>query len=205
LQLVPGPNYNVGGAAVATVTITDDDSGKLPAVGFLLRSSSVSESIGVASIAVAISENPDMSKAPAVVEYHLAGGSAMNGVDYSLMSTGYLSFPHLTPPYTFADLVQTIDIPITNDVFLEPNETIILTLYDPNFFVTNVVNGTTNVMAQPTNAVLGTYRTHILTILDDDLNVVSISTTNPFAYEAGSTPSAFMISRTGATNNPLKV
>src|SRR6185295_20115573 len=99
------------------------------------------------------------------------------------------------PPYTFADLVQNIDIPINDDDFVEPGETIILTLYDPVLFVTNVVNNVTNIGPAPTNASLGTFRTHVLTIVDNDLDVVSIAATNQFAFEAGATPSAFRITR----------
>jgi len=203
VQLLPSTNYNFGGTTVATVTITDNDSGKLPAVGFVMRNSTVSESAGVAIVEVALSENPDSSKSPAVVEYHVIGGSAVNGADYSLVSTGYLSWVHINGGYNFADLIRTIVVPITNDTALEPNETIILQLFDPHLYTTNMTNGALTVV--PTNASLGSFTAHTITIVDDDLSVVTITATNQYAYEAGQTPSAFLITRTGPTNASLKV
>src|SRR5207249_4641069 len=155
------------------------------------RNSTVSESAGFAAVEVALSENPDASKSPAVVEYHILGGSAVNGADYSLVSTGYLSWVHITGGYNFADLVRAITIPLTNDMLLEPNETIILQLFDPHLYTTNMTNGALTVV--PTNASLGSFTTHTVTIVDDDLSVVTITATNQFAYEAGQTPSAFLI------------
>ncbi len=175
LQLLPGTNYNLFGllgSTIATVYITDDDNANLPAVGFLLKNSTVRETDGQALIAVGISANPDTNNAPVIVEYHVTGGSAINGVDYSLMSTGYVTFNHLNPPVTNSDLITNINVTILDGMVAEPNKTLLLTLFNPNLILTNVVlmgtNMVTNIVVAPTNAFLGAYRTHTLTIVDDD-------------------------------------
>ena len=191
LQLLPSTNYNLGSRIVGTVTISDNDPNGLPAVGFVLRTSSVLESATYAYVPVAISANPATNKSPVVMEYHITGGSAMNGSDYNL-TNGFITFVHDGP------MIQNIIVPISNDELIEPNETIFLTLFDPNMVDTNGV-------AITNNAVRGAYITHTLTILDDDLAQVSIVATNGLAYEEGQKPSAFKFTRIGSTTAPLTV
>jgi len=213
VQLLPGTNYYLGTNTIGTVTIDDNDSANLPAVGFLLKSSSVLESDGQALIGVGISASPNTNNAPVIVEYHITGGSAVNGTNYSLSSTGYVTFYHVDPPVTSSDLITNLNVTILDDMVAGPNKTLLLTLFNPNLILTNVTtnvtmmgtNIVTNLVAAATNAFLGVYRTHTLTIVDDDLNVVTITATNGLAYEGGPVPSAFLISRTGSASRPLTV
>src|SRR5439155_10467413 len=163
--------------------------------------------VGTAQILVQISGDSSASRSPVVVEWHVVGGTATSGIDYTLSSTGYVAFSYQ------GSIITNIDVPIINDTQVEPTETVIISLFDPNFYVTNkvvVTNGmttTTNevVTKFPTNAFLGSFRTHTLSIVDDDLSVVSLQVLDPEAREAGQKPATFVLSRTGNTNNPQTV
>src|SRR5205807_147506 len=58
VQLLPGPDYNLGDPTSGVVTINDNDGSDLPVISFMLKSSSGREDSGTASIAVRISANP---------------------------------------------------------------------------------------------------------------------------------------------------
>jgi len=50
------------------------------------------------------------------VEYHITGGSAVNGTNYSLSSTGYVKFYQVGPPVTSSDLITDINVTILDDM-----------------------------------------------------------------------------------------
>src|SRR5262249_42095938 len=83
---------------------------------------------------------------PLTVDYSITPGTATPGADYMPIS-GTLTFPN-----TFYNK-QTLTIPILNDLLVEPDETLFLTLSNPT-------GGT----------IIGSRGTAKLTILDEDQN-----------------------------------
>jgi fibronectin type 3 domain-containing protein len=130
-------NAILGANTVHTYTITDNDG---PTVAFSVTSSSGSESITPANLAVALSASSGQT---VTVNYAVTGGTATGGgVDYTL-AAGTLTFnPGIT--------TQNIAITIVNDTLSEVNETIQVTL------------------SAPANATLGANTVHTYTITDDD-------------------------------------
>jgi uncharacterized delta-60 repeat protein len=212
LELIPDPSYNLGANRQAQVIINDDDSGSAPAVGFSLLSSSAPESAGTINIAVAVSANP-ADNAPIAVKYRVSGGTATVGEDYEPLTNGILVFSYIDPTNKEAwnNRVQNIPIVLKDDIQPESNETIVLSLFDPIVVSSTTTNEVVvNVNGMPvTNFVviyngspgyLDTYEHHTLTILDDDLSLITVEATLPDAYEEGPVPGAFTFTRTGATN-----
>ena len=112
--------------------------------------------------------------------------------------------------------VQTIPVAIINDNLPESDETIVVTLFDPIVISSITTNeevidvggmSVTNitVTTNSTPGYLDTYEHHTLTILDDDLSVVTVKATVPDAYEEGPVPGEFTFTRTGTTNRALTV
>src|SRR6185436_20088597 len=98
-----GPaNSTLGAISVPTFTILDDDSA--PSVAFASSSSSGSESVSAANLAVILSTP---SSLPITVNYTTGGTATGGGIDYTLTS-GTLTF---NP----GDTSKTIAIAITND------------------------------------------------------------------------------------------
>ncbi len=139
LTLAAG-SYNIAASPgnVATVTIADNDPA--PTVSFNSASSSGLESVTPANLVVSLSA---ASGQTVTVDYAVTGGTATGGgVDYTLAS-GTLSFaPGVTS--------QNISITVFNDTLDEDDETIQITLSNPN------------------NATLGAIPTLAYTILDND-------------------------------------
>lgn len=221
--ILPSTNYNVGTPSQATVTILNNNSGD-PAVSFALLSSTVSENVSTAQVAVVVSGNP-LQDNDVTVDWKVTGGSAKPGVDFPTNSaSGRLVFKYNGNggANAFTNRVNLINIPILNHTNVQPNRTIVLTLLEPapditNEVVTNIVqdpndpnssttNVTTNVVVTPVpmNAFLGTYTTHTLTIVDDDASVVTVQATNPTANEEAAQPGLFTIRRT-STNGTQRV
>ncbi|HVY69802.1 MAG TPA: Calx-beta domain-containing protein [Verrucomicrobiae bacterium] len=221
LNLLPASTYNVGDPAGATITIGDNDNGQ-PAVGFTLLSSSVPESVGTATVAVAVSADP-AEGSDVTVDYKFAvGTTALPGIDFPLnATTGRLVFTHNTnpPDSAYAGRIQLISIPIIDNTNAQPNRTIFLTLLEPapnlsNDIVTNIMDDpmnpgtqTTNVVTNlvitpvPMNAYFDTFKTHTLTLLDDDASVVNVEATDPVAMEAGAKTGLFTIRRSNTNGN----
>ena len=110
-----------------------------PTVQFSVASSSGSETVTPASIAVTLST---ASGQTVTVSYATANGTATAGSDYTGTS-GTLTFnPGVTS--------QAISVPILNDTAVEGNEAFTVTL------------------SVPVNATLGAITTHTYTIIDDD-------------------------------------
>src|SRR5438552_2694057 len=130
-------NATVDPISTHTYTILDNDDP--PAVSFALASSSGAESATPASLVVSLSA---ISAKPVTVDYAVSGGTASNGLDYTLAG-GTLTFPPGTT-------TQNIDINIVDDTLNEDNEDILGAVTDPN------------------NATLGTTATHTYTITDND-------------------------------------
>lgn len=110
-----------------------------PAVQFAKTASSASEAITSVDIPVVLS---GPCAKTVTVQYAVSGGTAINGTDYSL-SAGMLTFdPNVT--------TRNITISVTDDNTGEVNKTVQI------------------VLSAPTNATLGTNKTHTYTIIDND-------------------------------------
>ncbi len=128
---------SLGTPYTATVVIQDDDP--LPGVSFSSAAYSQTESGGTAVITVTLSA---ASGVTATVHYASSDGTALAGSDYTAVSGTLVFAP--------GRVQQVITVPITNDVHIEGNETVQLTL------------------SSPSHAVLGSPSAAILTIWDDD-------------------------------------
>ena len=121
-----------------TLTITENDT--RPSVAFETATAEGSENAGIAHLNVILS-NP--SSETVTVAYAATGGSAQGGgVDY-LLTPGTLTFAP-------GETTKTIAVSLVNDQVLDPNETVMVTLSDPQ------------------NATLGATATETLTITDND-------------------------------------
>ncbi|HUW81944.1 MAG TPA: Calx-beta domain-containing protein, partial [Phycisphaerae bacterium] len=135
-------NATLGTNTVHTYTINDNDA--YPTVAFDLTASNGAESVTPASLSVSLS----VAYVEAVtVDYAVTGGTATGGgVDYTL-AAGTLTFdPN--------DVAKAIDITIVDDVDIESDETVEVTL------------------SNPTNATLGANTVHTYTINDNDVAAV---------------------------------
>jgi hypothetical protein len=118
------------------------------------------------------------SAVPVTVSYKVIAGTA-SGADYTL-APGALTFEP-------GDWAKSIPLPVTSDNLVEPDETIVVALFDPS------------------NATLDAIKIHTYTIVDDDLAAVSVEATAPNASESGPAPGNFRVLRSGGTNASLLV
>ena len=212
VRLLPGANYNLGANINGTIAFSDDDGSNRQAVGFVLKSMSVLESVGLVHVPVRTSVAATDARPTAIVEWRITGGSAVQNVDYSLSSTGYLAFATNGPPNDprTVPVVTNLDVIVFDRPDVQASRTLVVTLFDPQLIATNLIRSNnivigTNIAAVPTNAFLGAYRTFTLTIGDDDTNVVTVAATTPLAREAGAIPGQFTLTRTGPTNRAVTV
>jgi len=116
ITILPSTNYN--GFGSATVTITDDDSNSVPAVGFTATVSSGPESQSP-GVAVGMSFT---SAVPVMVDYRVIGGTASNS-DYSL--------PPGTLTFQPGELFKFIPLQVNNNSIQQPDRTVRLVLFNP--------------------------------------------------------------------------
>ena len=137
----PGGVAQLGPLSTATITILDNDPPG--AIRFSASAYTVSESAGVATITA--QRTPGATASAVTVDYAtVAGGTATPGADYMLIS-GTLTFKA-------GELTKAFTVPIVNDNFDEPSETVQLALSNPTG-----------------GATLGTPVTAVLTISDEDV------------------------------------
>jgi len=170
----PSPGMTLGAPDASVITIVDDEL--VPTLQFSLVSYSVGEAAGQALVAVKRTGN---LLASVTVEYDLSAGTATGGgVDFSL-AFGSLNFPP-------GVAVQTIAIPITNDLLSEGTETVGLILQNPGG-----------------GAVLGPVAASVLSIVDDETTVQW----SKGAYSAAELPKSLTLTvkRTGNLTLPSTV
>ncbi|HYG24106.1 MAG TPA: Calx-beta domain-containing protein, partial [Verrucomicrobiae bacterium] len=167
VTLVPGTNYNVGNTG-AQVLIMDNDDFAVPAVGFSFLASQAFEHESP-GISVALSYT---STVPVAVNFRVLGGTA-TPADYTL-GGGQITFEP-------GESAISLPLSIIDDTIVEADETIRLTLYDPE------------------SATHDGYRIHTQTILDNDGAALSVTSMGD-AFEAGGVAGKFRITRTGNTN-----
>ena len=153
-------NANLGGDKVHTYTIADDDG--LPTVDFNTASSSGAEDISSVALTVDLSA---ASSNDVTVNYAVTGTATGSGTDYTLANgTLTISAGSTSGTITIAGIVD--------DELDEANETVIITLSNPN------------------NAVLGNDSVHTYTINDNDgTPAVEFSTSSSSGSESVGTRS----------------
>ena len=137
-------NATLGTVTVQTVTIVNE--GDLPVVSWAAAGQQVNESVGQVTVNVELSQT---SSSDVLVPFTVSG-SATGGTDHDLAS-GQITVPA-------GSTAGTRTFNVTNDVWDEPDETIVLTINSP------------------TGATVGAGSVHIVTILDDDQNLVNWAT-----------------------------
>jgi hypothetical protein len=131
---------NASLGARTSATLTILDNDAVSTVQFLQANYARLETPGTAGITVTLNAPSALT---VTVRYTTTNGTALAGSDY-VAATGTLTF---TPGIT----TTLFNVSVISDTVDEPNETVQLTL------------------GQPTNAVLGTPASAVLTILDDDV------------------------------------
>lgn len=187
---VPEPNESVavllknahravlGAPSVYTYTIVDDDGPitPQPVIGFAGSTSSGFENSSPAFLPVVLSRS---SSSVISIQYAThTEGTAIQGEDYTPVSGTLVFAP--------GETVKLIELPVLNDEQAEPTKTVVLGL--------SAVQG----------ALLSTTSTHVFTLLDDDVPVVTVAASTPEIVEGGSA-GVFTFARTGATDEPLTV
>ncbi|OFY20727.1 MAG: hypothetical protein A2W98_01280 [Bacteroidetes bacterium GWF2_33_38] len=131
-------NAGLGTNYIYTYTIIDNDTP--PTIAFTISTSNGSEETTPVLLEISLSA---VSGAETSVFYTVSGGTATGGgTDYTLANG--------TATVTAGALTGTISILITNDLTIETDETIIITL------------------SAPSGATLGVITVHTFTIIDDD-------------------------------------
>ena len=189
VQLLPGPDYNLGSPSGATVRIGDNDEGRWPQVGFMLRESVAREG-DLVLVLVKCSANPERDR-PINFDFRVVGGTAVEGVNYFVerwMFTNSLlvawgpngietnsvplywvgRFYHYDPPdpprefLNPEDLIGFIPVLLLDDGVAAGNKTLTLRLLPPSGYETNFPI-VTNVTAGVTNVYTNIIVTHLVT------------------------------------------
>ena len=111
---------------------------------------------------------------------NLTNGTAITPSDYT-------NTP-ITVNFANGETSKTVTIPIVNDTQFETDETVNLTLSNPTG-----------------GAILGTQTTATLTIVDNDLPMVSLAVSPARVIEDGTTNLIYTFTRNGVISNPLTV
>jgi hypothetical protein len=167
-------NSTLDNPATHTYTIVDNDDD--PSVQFTNATAGNSEAVTPATVQI---ELDAISGKDVTVNYSVSGTATGTGTDHNLASG--------TATINAGDLTTELSIAITNDVFDEYNETIIITL------------------SSPTNASLGTTTTHTYTIVDEDATpAIDFSTGSSSGSEA-TTPGTIEVRLSAAAGRDASV
>jgi Ca2+-binding RTX toxin-like protein len=181
----PASLATIVGSPISTMIVNDDDVviPTLPIVSVSASDASAAEA-GSDPGSFRISRDGGDTNTPLTVSYTI-GGTATNGIDYTPTLTGTVIIPA-------GQLFVDIPIPVVDDLAVDPNESVILTLTDSTTYDLGTTAAT-------------------VTIADNDFlpppasPVVSITASDPNAAEAGNDPGTFTISRSGDTSAALTV
>lgn len=184
LQLGPGSGYLVGSAATATIVIADDDTA-LPKVSLAVATAATNENSGTP--AAFRFTRTGLTNSALTVSY-TRSGTATSGADFTALSGS------ATIPIGATSVV--VNVPPLDDSASEPLETVTLTTSsNPTVYLIDPLATTASV-----------------SLIDDDVQVVTVSATDPSAKEVDlSQPGAladtgtFVVTRSGDTSNPLTV
>lgn len=176
LQLGPGTGYQVRTSGLASLTIADNDTSR-PVVSIAASDLYAAEG-GNDSAAFTVSRT-GATTAALTVSLNFSG-TAANGTDFSTVPAA------LTIPAGQA--ATTIAINPVNDTLPEPPEDATLTVATNAAYVVSTTESSASV-----------------TISDDDLAVLSLSTADDTLHENGRGTGLVIISRTGSLAAPLRV
>ena len=173
------PGVASGTPNSVTVTITDDD---MPTVSFASGTAQVGEASGPLVVTVQLNASPQNQ---IVVPVMTGDGTATAGSDYTALSGATVTFAAAA---TGAALMQTVSVAITDDDAMEGNETFILSFGD-----------------LPTGVTAGTPNSVTVTLVDDDVPVVSFTgaDTQSVSEAAGTVSLTVALSR--ALTTPLTI
>jgi len=181
LTLLAGAGYSVGTPGAATVSILDNDP---PVITVVASDATAAET------AAGVPVNPGQftlsrtgpTTASLTVRVSL-GGTATNGTDYTSIPT--------TATFAAGSATAVVNVTVRDDLLLEGTETVALTL----------LSGT--------GYSVGTPSTATVSILDNDLPVITVVATDATAAETAAgvppNPGQFTLSRTGSTSAALTV
>ena len=171
-----GTGYTVDGVNnTDSVAVNDNDDPPMLAI----NSPSVGEGdSGTVTLGYVVTLTGATAQA-VMVRYRVSGGTATSGVDYDAITAGTLTF---APGTT----TQNIDVTVRGDTMDEPNETVIVTLSNPDNATITAGSG------------VGTG-----TITDDDDPVISIVAADPTVIEGAS--ATFTVRATSAPMTNLTV
>ncbi len=175
LNLADSTAYLAGSNRAAQIILNDNDS-LLPNVSVSLTNDQVDEKGG--SMSFVLSRTGDTANSLNVTAAW--SGTATRGTDYPSLPTAF------TIPAGQASL--SITFAPTDDALSESTETATLT-----------VTSTASYLADPSS------KTATVSILDDEIPVVTVVASDPNASEANRDPGVFLITRTGPTTSALKV
>ncbi|MBE9032255.1 DUF4347 domain-containing protein, partial [filamentous cyanobacterium LEGE 11480] len=171
-------------ANTAPVTIANDDVQPLPEITITPVTPTVTEAAGAYSFNVSISRVPDQE---ITAQYRTVDATAISGSDFTGTTAGTVTFAANTTVLT-----QTVTVPILNDSLNEADETFAVEL-----------------LAGPTNAVLGTNSSATGLITDDNDPQPSISITPLDARQreasSGTSDFTFTVSLSGPSGQPVTV
>ncbi len=183
LQLGPGNNYVVGTASSAMVTIADNDT-TLPKVALARTDERTVEGSGQPA---RVTFTRTGATTNSLTVNYTVGGTATPGSDYTALPG------NVVIPAGAASAV--VEVNTVDDSAPEPVETVIIT-----------TASNASYLIEPTAA------TATLSIVDDDVQMVTVTATDSSAREVdltvpGAQPDTgtFLISRTGDTSQPLLV
>lgn len=222
IRLTPGDGYQVDPAyRVVEGLLDQSDRGQYPSAEFTVQETTVKESDGRVTLGIHLTGAHPQTSEGVVVEYRVAGGSAVLGEDYRLLaptslgSTGFVRFFYdVGDPLDErgVNLMRSFTVEILDNkkkqgprtIAFElaypdvPNPTITNTFsFDTNGIFSADTSVVTNGTIAPTYFRLTTRRFHWITIQDDDASEVSVQAVKPYAYESGVREGAFKIVRTG--------
>lgn len=178
LTIVSTGLYQAKSPDSATVTIYEND---IPTVSITAPVGAIAENGTEAGI-FRVSRNGTAALAPPlVVSYTVAGGStAVEGVDYTASFTGTVTIP---AGETFVDLEVS---PIDNEI-LDGTRSVILNLTSGSSYT------------------LGTSKSAVVNLLDDEMPSVTIVAVKDFASEDGTDNGTIRITRTGDLSTAMEV
>ncbi len=183
LQVGPGIGYVIGGQASATVTIADDDT-TLPKVSVSFAPSSIGENSG--SLAVLTFSAAAPVAANLTINYTVTG-TASSGTDFTPLPG--------TATILASASSTTVNLAPVNDAFSEPLETAKVTITGNAAYI---------ISPQASNVTLN--------IVDDDVQVVNVTASDPTATEvdltvpgAAADTGTFLVTRSGDIAQPLTV
>ncbi len=176
LTLLGTSSYSVGTPAEATITIREND---LPTVSVTAPVGAADEN-GTEAGVFRVSRSGLSDTAPALEVSYSYSGTAVLGTDYEAIFSGMITIP---AGASSADLTL---LPVNNE-FLDGTRTVILTLTSGSGYT------------------LGDSISAVMSIIDDEMPVVTVEASDPLASENATDTGTYTIFRTGDLTLPMEL